>query len=80
MTHYRFEQVRAALQKHWGLGLWRGGEMGDGRHDGRWTVEYSKSGYIAGGEIPGRGHGFIRYDSLVDVADAWDLKKVIGCT
>lgn len=32
MRPYRFAEVRAALREHWGLALYRGGEMGDGKH------------------------------------------------
>ena len=35
MRRYRFAEVRSALREHWGLALYRGGERGDGEHDGR---------------------------------------------
>jgi len=35
--------------------------MGDGEHDGRWDVTYSKTGYIVGGQLPGLGHGYRRF-------------------
>lgn len=60
MTRYRFAEVRSALREHWGLALYRGGEMSDGAHDGRWDVTYSRTGFVAYGDLPGRGHGGIR--------------------
>lgn len=78
-SRYRFEEVRSALQKHWGLSLHRGGDWGDGneRHNGRWTVEYSRTGYIVGGQLPGRGHGFMRFSSLGAVVRSCDLADVL---
>lgn len=79
MTRYAFDEVRSALTKHWGLSLHRGGEMGDGdvKHDGRWDTAYSRTGYVIGGELPGRGHGFQRFSSLVAVVRSCGLAKVI---
>jgi hypothetical protein len=76
VTRYRFEEVRASLQKHWGLSLDRGGRA-DERYDGRWTVEYSRTGFIVGGAIPGHGHGHRRYTSLAAVVRVWELDAVI---
>lgn len=59
MTRYRFAEVSAALRAHWGLALYRGGEMGDDEHDGRWDVTYSRTGFVVYGDIPGKGHGGI---------------------
>jgi hypothetical protein len=80
MPRYTFDEVKRALHEHWGLALRRGGEMGDGdaRHDGRWTVEYSRTGYVIGGDLPGTGHGFRRYETLGQVVKSCDLEKVIG--
>lgn len=74
---YRFEEVRVALLKHWGLRLHRGGDMTDLGKDGRWDTAYSKTGFIVGGALPGRGHGYQRYVSLTDVVRACDLAKVL---
>ncbi len=77
MSRYRFDEVRAALHEHWGLSLYRGGELTDLGRDGRWDVAYSKTGFIVGGNLPGRGHGYQRYAALVDVVRACDLDRVI---
>lgn len=74
---YGFDQVRAALLKHWGLTLHRGGEMAFGKYDGRWDTAYSKTGYVVGGSLPGLGHGYRRFKSLADVVMACELAKVI---
>jgi hypothetical protein len=74
---YRFDEVQAALRKHWGLELRRGGDMGDGQHDGRWSVEYSRTGFVVGGEFPGHGHTYRRYETLAVVARAFELATVI---
>jgi len=78
MTRYVFDEVRAALSKHWGLSLHRGGEMGDDKHDDRWDTCYSKTGYVVGGQFPRGGHGYRRVRSLSDVVATFDLKKVIS--
>lgn len=70
---YSFDDVRAAVRDHWGLSLHRGGEMGDGQHDGRWDVAYSRTGFIVGGQLPGRGHGYVRYETLGQVVESCDL-------
>jgi hypothetical protein len=67
---YAFDEVRAALHKHWGLALHRGGDMRFDDHDGRWDICYSKTGYIVGGTMPRGGHGYRRYASLRDVVAA----------
>lgn len=77
MTRYAFAEVRAALRSHWGLSLHRGGEMGDGRHDGRWDTAYSRTGYVVGGQLPGLGHGYRRFATLADVVTGCDLAAVI---
>jgi len=41
VKRFRFSEVSSALHEHWGLTLYRGGEMGDGFHDGRWDVTYA---------------------------------------
>jgi len=74
---YTFAEVRAALHKDWGLSLHRGGAMGNGKHDGRWDVTYSKTGYVVGGQMPRRGHSYQRFTTLLDVVAAWELAKVI---
>lgn len=78
MTRYAFDEVRAALHKHWGLSLHRGGDRGDDKHDGRWDTSYSKTGFVVGGDLPRRGHGYERFRSLCDVVSSWDLAKVIA--
>lgn len=79
MTRYSFDEVRAALRDHWGLSLHRGGsDRTDGKHDGRWAVEYSRTGYVVGGSLPGRGHGHQRFRTLVAVVRACDLAKVVA--
>jgi hypothetical protein len=76
---YAFAEVRAALHKHWGLSLHRGGaDMTDGKHDGRWDVTYSRTGYVVGGQMPRGGHGYRRYVTLKDVVASWGLAKVIA--
>ena len=80
MTRYRFDEVRAALQKHWGLALYRGGDMGDDKHDGRWTTEYSRTGFVVGGAFPGHGHGYRRFKTLAAVVRVCELDAVIRQT
>lgn len=72
---YRFDEVRAALQKGWGLSLHRGGEMTFGKHDGRWDPTYSKTGFVVGGDFPRKGHSYKRYRSLADVVISWELAR-----
>jgi hypothetical protein len=76
-SRYHFDEVRAALKKHWGLALHRGGDLTDLGRDGRWDVCYSKSGFVIGGNLPGYGHGYQRYTSLARVVHACDLEDVI---
>jgi hypothetical protein len=78
VTRYEFNEVRAALAEEWGLSLHRGGDMGDGKHDGRWDSCYSKTGYVVGGHFPRRGHSYQRYRSLGDVVASWELTKVLA--
>lgn len=78
MTRYTFAEAAAAARLHWGFSLHRGGEMGDGKHDGRWDTCYSKTGFVLGGDFPGQGHGFRRYDSLAQVVAACGLAPVIA--
>lgn len=70
-------EVRSALYSHWGLSLHRGGELGDGEHDGRWDTSYSKTGYVVGGQLPGLGHGYRRFATLADIVTACDLSTLI---
>jgi len=77
MTRYSFDAVRAALREHWGLSLYRGGDLTDLGKDGRWDTAYSKTGYIVGGNLPGHGHGYRRFQSLGAVVRTCDLAKVI---
>lgn len=78
MARYGFDEVRDALRKHWGLSLHRGGEMSDLGRDGRFDTAYSKTGYIVGGNLPGIGHGYRRFETLKDVVRVSDLEKVIA--
>jgi hypothetical protein len=79
VTRYAFNEVREALRDHWGLSLHRGSsDRADGDHDGRWAVEYSRTGYVVGGDLPRRGHGYQRFRSLSDVVRVWDLDKVVA--
>ena len=78
MNRYAFDEVRAALRKHWGLSLHRGGDMTDLGRDGRWDTAYSKTGYMIGGATPGRGHGYERFRTLGAVVLACDLAEVIA--
>jgi hypothetical protein len=78
VTRYAFEDVRAALAKEWGLSLHRGGDMGDGKHDGRWDRTYSKTGYVVLGHFPRSGHSSQRYRSLGDVVQSWELTKALA--
>jgi hypothetical protein len=59
---YAFDEVRAALHKHWGFALQRGGVSTDLERDGRWDTSYSKTGYVVSGYMPGYGH---RHKALV---------------
>jgi len=78
MTRYTFDEVRAALREHWGLALYRGeSTRAADKHDGRWDVVHSKTGFIVGGNMPGRGHSYRRFRSLKDVVRVSDLTKVI---
>ena len=78
MTRYVFDEVRSALAKHWGLSLARGGvDKTDGKHDGRWDVTHSRTGFIVGGQFPRGGYGHRRYRSLSDVVQIYALTKVI---
>ena len=78
MTSYAFDEVRSALHEHWGLSLYRGGDLTDLGRDGRWDTTYSKTGYIVGGHLPGRGHGYRRFRTLTGVVRACDLTKVLS--
>ena len=75
---YAFDEVRAALHEGWGLALRRGGEMGDGEHDGRWDSAYSKTGFVVGGDLPRRGYGYQRFRSLAHVVSYWELADEIA--
>lgn len=79
MTRYAFDEVRAALYEHWGLSLHRGGpDRIDGKRDGRWDTAYSQTGYVVGGDLPGRGYGHQRFRSLSAVVRVCGLDKVIA--
>ena len=78
MTRYAFDEVRAALRKHWGLSLHRGGDLTDLGRDGRWDTVYSKTGHVVGGQLPGIGYGHRRFGSLAAVVRVCDLSKVIA--
>lgn len=75
---YGFDEVRDALRDHWGLSLHRGGDLTDLGRDGRFDTAYSKTGYVVGGNLPGRGHGYVRYRTLGAVVRACDLVEVIA--
>lgn len=77
MKRYRFDEVRAALLKHWGLALHRGGDLTDLGRDGRWDVTYSKTGFVVLGQLPGFGYGARRYAALLDVVCLYELADVI---
>lgn len=77
MPRYVFDEVRAALKQHWGLSLYRGGELTDLGRDGRWDVTYSKTGYVIGGQWPGSGYGYRRFSSLGSIVKICELAKVI---
>lgn len=53
--------------------------MGDGdpRHTGRWTIEYSRTGFVIGGQWPRGGFGYRRFDSLVQIVRNFELAAVI---
>lgn len=75
---YSFDVVRAALKAYWGLELRRGSSTGgDGTHDGRWDVTYSKTGFVVGGNFPGVGHSYRRFESLADIVRVCELERVI---
>jgi hypothetical protein len=80
VTRYAFDEVRSALLDHWGYELYRGGkDRVDGKHDGRWDVTHSRSGYILRGTFPGyRGLRYQRFRSLLDVVRACGLTDVIS--
>jgi hypothetical protein len=78
VTRYGFDEVKKALDDEWGLSLHRGGDMTDLGRDGRWDSAYSKTGFIIGGDMPGRGHGYRRFRSLADVVRVCKLGAVIA--
>ena len=72
MPRYVFDKVSAALREYWGLDIYRGADdRGDGKHDGRWAVEYSKTGYV------GRGFSYRRFASLAAVVRVCDLENIL---
>jgi hypothetical protein len=77
-SRYDFAEVRSALREHWGLSLHRGGELTDLGRDGRWDKAYSKTGFVVGGNLPGLGHGYVRYETLGDVVRSCGLSEVIA--
>jgi hypothetical protein len=77
MVRYRFVEVRSALREHWGLALYRGGEVGDGQHDGRWDVTYSRTGFVVHGDLPGSGLGGVRHETLAHVVAYRGLAEVM---
>lgn len=78
MTRYTFDEVRAALRKHWGFSLQRGGASLDLERDGRWDTSYSKTGYVISGNMPGYGYRHKHYRSLAAIVRGCDLTKVIA--
>lgn len=79
MTRYTFDEVRSALAKAWGFGLARGSEdRVNGKHDGRWDVTHSKTGFVVSGQFPGHRYGHRRYRSLSDIVRLFELKKTIA--
>lgn len=76
---YRFNEVKTALLKHWGLSLTRG-SVADPKRDGRWDTSHSRTGFIVSGQFPGNGHSQVRYDSLRQIVEACDLAKVIAAS
>jgi hypothetical protein len=77
MARYAFDEVRAALDEYWGLSIYRGGGRQDHAHDGRWAVEYSRTGYVVHGRMPGMGFSYRRFDSLAAIVKACDLADAI---
>ncbi len=77
MMRYTFHEVREALHSHWGLSLHRGGEMGDGVHDGRWDPTYSKTGYVVGGDMGRGGLSYRRFTTLASAVRAFELANAI---
>lgn len=78
MPRYRFDEVRAALHTHWGLSLHHGGDLTDLGRNGRFDVAYSKTGFVVGGYLPGKGHDYRRFTTLLDVVRTCDLADVIA--
>jgi hypothetical protein len=79
MTRYAFDEVCKALHDEWGLSLHRGSrDPSDGDHDGRWAIEYSRTGYLVSGNMPGIGHSHRRFRSLSDVVRVCKLDKVLA--
>lgn len=76
MPRYTFDEVRDAAKDHWGFTLRRG--TADGNRDGRWAKEYSRTGFILGGNFPGEGYGYRRYASLARIVKVCDLGPVIA--
>lgn len=74
---YRFDEVKAALLKHWGFAIARGA-VADAKRDGRWDVSHSRTGYIVSGHCPGHGHGHRRHDTLAQIVKAYELAAVIA--
>lgn len=77
MSRYSFDEVRAALDKEWGFSIQRGDKEGDGKHDGRWDVTHSKTGYIVSGNMPGLGYRHRYFRSLSAIVRACELAKII---
>lgn len=76
VTRYTFVEVRDALHDHWGLALRRGANYDD-KHDGRWDVAYSRTGFIVVGQLPGLGYGHMHYATLRKIVEHCDLAAVI---
>lgn len=76
---FRFEDVGAAIRKHWGLALTRGSAKGnvEGK-DGRWDTSQSKTGFVVSGNFPGHGYQIRRYRSLARIIERFELGPVLG--
>jgi hypothetical protein len=78
VSRYTFDEVQAAMTKYWGLRLGRGGKDDtDGKHDGRWDVSYSRTGFVVGGQFPGIGYTYRHYRSLRQIVKIFELEKPI---
>jgi hypothetical protein len=78
---YRLDEVSRALDDQWGHAIRRGRRDDDPtsrRHDGRWDVTHSRTGYVVSGRFPGYSgvrHAWFR--SLADVVRCFDLAATL---